>query len=70
MPPSTAFGRTVRSEFDSPIADDDVEQLRLAVRDVEVTTVSGAGHLIARDAPDQLGTIIAETARQWTGLPQ
>ncbi len=49
----------------SPIGDDDVDRLRAANPRVRVTTVRGAGHLVARDAPTRLARIVVHHASRW-----
>jgi pimeloyl-ACP methyl ester carboxylesterase len=49
----------------SPVADDDVDRLRAANPRVTVHRVPAAGHLVARDAPDELARIIHDCTRRW-----
>lgn len=49
----------------SPIGDADVDRLRAANRRVAVTSVAGAGHLVARDAPAELARILSARATMW-----
>ncbi|ONI85906.1 alpha/beta hydrolase [Actinosynnema sp. ALI-1.44] len=52
----------VRAGPDSPIGDAEVERLRAANPGVTVDQVTSAGHLVARDAPDELARILADYA--------
>lgn len=49
----------------SPISDTDVDRFRRANPAVTVAGVAAAGHLVARDAPNDLGRIIADQASAW-----
>ncbi|MEU0090416.1 alpha/beta hydrolase [Kribbella sp. NPDC006257] len=55
----------VRGGPSSPLGDPEVERFRAANPAVVVTRVPGAGHLVARDAPDELARIIADQASLW-----
>jgi pimeloyl-ACP methyl ester carboxylesterase len=55
----------VRGGPTSPLADPEVDRFRAANPAVAVTRVPSAGHLIARDAPDELARIIANQASTW-----
>lgn len=55
----------VRAGPDSPLADDDIERFRTSHPGITVTHVPAAGHLIARDAPDDLARIIGDHASMW-----
>lgn len=49
----------------SPLPDADADRLRAANRRVTVTTVPGAGHLVARDAPAELASVLSAHATTW-----
>lgn len=55
----------VRAGPGSPLSDADVDRLRQANPAVNITCVPAAGHLVARDAPEDLGHIIADHASVW-----
>lgn len=55
----------VRGGRDSPLGDDDVERFRRANPLAMITSIAAAGHLVARDAPHELGTVIAEHSLRW-----
>lgn len=55
----------VRGGDGSPLTDDDVDNLQRATPRAIVTTVASAGHLVARDAPDELARVIADHAATW-----
>jgi pimeloyl-ACP methyl ester carboxylesterase len=55
----------VRGGPSSPLGDPEVERFRAANPAVTVTRVPSAGHLVARDAPDELARIIANQASSW-----
>jgi pimeloyl-ACP methyl ester carboxylesterase len=55
----------VRGGPASPLADAEVDRFRAAKPTVAVTRIPGAGHLIARDAPEELGRLIADQAMGW-----
>ena len=52
----------------SPIGDDEVDRLRAVSQRVTFTTVAGAGHLVARDAPAELASIIADCSSRWLAV--
>ncbi|MET7278860.1 alpha/beta hydrolase [Kribbella sp. NPDC005582] len=60
----------VRAGPDSPLADDDIERFRTTHPGITVTHVPAAGHLIARDAPDDLARIIGDHASMWLEQPK
>ncbi|MFC9659692.1 alpha/beta fold hydrolase [Nocardia sp. NPDC127606] len=53
----------------SPLTDPEVDRF-LADRRVTVTRVADAGHLIAREAPDELARIVSEHANTWLATAQ
>jgi hypothetical protein len=53
---------------DSPVTDDDVEDLLRLAPQATVVRVSDAGHLIARDQPVALAEIIAAVTTKWVAL--
>lgn len=55
----------VRGGPRSPLTDADVDRLLAANSAVTVARVPGAGHLVARDAPDELARIVADRASTW-----
>ncbi|MEU7896519.1 alpha/beta fold hydrolase [Nonomuraea sp. NPDC049152] len=55
----------VRGGPRSPLTDAEVERLRAANPAVTVSRVPAAGHLVARDAPDELARIVADQASTW-----
>lgn len=55
----------VRGGPRSPLTDAEVERLRAANPAVTVSRVPAAGHLVARDAPDELARIVADRASTW-----
>jgi pimeloyl-ACP methyl ester carboxylesterase len=55
----------VRAGPTSPLTDDQVDQFRTTNPAITVTQVPSAGHLIARDAPDELARTIADQASTW-----
>lgn len=55
----------VRSGPRSPLLDAEVERLLAANPAVTVCLVPDAGHLVARDAPDDLARILADHASAW-----
>jgi pimeloyl-ACP methyl ester carboxylesterase len=55
----------VRGGPSSPLTDAEVDRFRAVNPAVAVTQVPGAGHLVARDAPDELASIIADRASTW-----
>ena len=55
----------VRGGPHSPLTGAEAERFRAAGHAVSVTRVPGAGHLIARDAPDELARIIGDQASTW-----
>jgi pimeloyl-ACP methyl ester carboxylesterase len=60
----------VRAGPTSPLTDDQVNHFHASNPTVTVTQVPGAGHLIARDAPDELARIIADRAAIWLTTTQ
>jgi pimeloyl-ACP methyl ester carboxylesterase len=56
----------VRGGASSPLTDDDADRLLRLVPHATVSCVPAAGHLVARDQPVALGTIIAAAAAQWS----
>lgn len=59
--PSWLWGRR------SPLSDADLDRLRAANRGVAITRVTGAGHLVARDAPAEAARTVASHASVWLG---
>ncbi|MFI6600858.1 alpha/beta fold hydrolase [Nonomuraea sp. NPDC050536] len=55
----------VRGGPRSPLTDSEAERLRAANPAVTVSRVPAAGHLVARDAPDELARIVADHASTW-----
>jgi pimeloyl-ACP methyl ester carboxylesterase len=55
----------VRGGTDSPLTDADIDRVRAANPAMPVVDVPEAGHLVARDAPDQLAAIILDHALAW-----
>jgi pimeloyl-ACP methyl ester carboxylesterase len=55
----------VRGGVDSPLHDEDVARLRAAAQCFEVVDVPSAGHLVARDAPAELASIVARRTAEW-----
>ncbi|WP_188195661.1 alpha/beta fold hydrolase [Nonomuraea sp. SYSU D8015] len=55
----------VRGGPGSPLTDADVERFRAANPALTVSRVPSAGHLVARDAPDELARIVADHASTW-----
>jgi pimeloyl-ACP methyl ester carboxylesterase len=55
----------VRGGPTSPLADPEVDRFRATKPDVAVARITEAGHLVARDAPDQLAQLIADHASTW-----
>ncbi|WP_431899569.1 alpha/beta fold hydrolase [Nonomuraea sp. bgisy101] len=55
----------VRGGPRSPLIDAEVERFRAANPAVTVSQVPAAGHLVARDAPDELARIVADRASTW-----
>jgi pimeloyl-ACP methyl ester carboxylesterase len=55
----------VRGGPRSPLTSAEVDRFRAANQAVTVARVPGAGHLVARDAPDDLARIIAGQASTW-----
>ena len=55
----------VRGGPGSPLTDAEVERFRDANPAVTVSRVPAAGHLVARDAPDELAHIVADRASTW-----
>jgi pimeloyl-ACP methyl ester carboxylesterase len=55
----------VRGGPSSPLGDSEVERFRATNPAVAVTRVPNAGHLVARDAPDELAPIIANQVSSW-----
>ncbi|TDU89892.1 alpha-beta hydrolase superfamily lysophospholipase [Kribbella voronezhensis] len=55
----------VRGGPTSPLADAEIDRFCAAKPTVEVTRIPDAGHLIARDAPEELGRLIADRATTW-----
>ncbi|MEV6907520.1 alpha/beta hydrolase [Amycolatopsis sp. NPDC051071] len=55
----------VRAGPDSPLSDADAHRLRTAARCVTVAHVPTAGHLVARDAPEELADIVSDHATRW-----
>ncbi|MFD6399029.1 alpha/beta fold hydrolase [Nocardia sp. NPDC060249] len=53
----------------SPLTDAEVDRFR-ADRRVAVTCVPDAGHLVAREAPDELARIVSEHAGTWLSTAQ
>ncbi|MBB5855607.1 alpha/beta fold hydrolase [Amycolatopsis umgeniensis] len=51
----------------SPLDDSDVRRLRTANRRVTVARVPSAGHLVARDAPEELADLVSAHALAWRG---
>ncbi|MFK0249218.1 alpha/beta fold hydrolase [Amycolatopsis azurea] len=49
----------------SPLGESDVLRFRAANRHVTVARVPAAGHLVARDAPDELADLVSAHARAW-----
>ncbi|WP_410664896.1 alpha/beta fold hydrolase [Amycolatopsis sp. lyj-84] len=49
----------------SPLDDSDVRRLRAANRRVTVARVPAAGHLVARDAPDELASLVSAHVLAW-----
>ncbi|MEJ3659187.1 alpha/beta fold hydrolase [Actinomycetes bacterium KLBMP 9759] len=49
----------------SALTDADVDRFRAANPRVTVTAVPTAGHLVARDAPEELARIVSERAAMW-----
>ncbi|ALG13646.1 alpha/beta fold hydrolase [Kibdelosporangium phytohabitans] len=55
----------VRGGPGSPFTDAEAERLRTANPWVKVTRVTSGGHLVARDAPDELADLVADHATEW-----
>ena len=58
----------VRGGPRSPLSDTDVDRFRDANHQVTIMCVPAAGHLVARDAPDELAHIIVERASMWLAI--
>jgi pimeloyl-ACP methyl ester carboxylesterase len=58
----------VRGGPTSPLADREVDRFRAAIPTVSVAQIPGAGHLVARDAPEDLAHLIAKQASTWLAL--
>lgn len=52
---------------ESPLSEADVHRLRVANRRVTVARVPAAGHLVARDAPEELARLVSAHAVAWQG---
>ncbi|ANN20084.1 hydrolase [Amycolatopsis orientalis] len=57
----------VHAGRDSPLSESDVRRLRAANRRVSVARIRAAGHLVARDAPEELAKLVLEYAALWRG---
>lgn len=55
----------VRAGQDSPLTDTDVRRLHTANSRVTLARVPAAGHLVARDAPEELARLISVHANRW-----
>ncbi len=60
----------VRAGPDSPLSDAEVERFRTTHPTVTVTQLPAAGHLVARDAPDDLARLIGDHASIWLEQPK
>lgn len=57
----------VRGGPGSPVSDADVARLLRANPAVSVERIASAGHLVASDAPSELGKLVSNTAGAWAG---
>ncbi|WP_414939973.1 alpha/beta fold hydrolase [Amycolatopsis sp. cmx-11-51] len=55
----------VHAGRESPLSESDVRRLRAANRRVTVARVPAAGHLVARDAPEELARLVSAHAVAW-----
>nr|WP_042179267.1 alpha/beta hydrolase [Kibdelosporangium sp. MJ126-NF4]CEL13721.1 Hydrolase, alpha/beta fold family [Kibdelosporangium sp. MJ126-NF4]CTQ99408.1 Hydrolase, alpha/beta fold family [Kibdelosporangium sp. MJ126-NF4] len=58
----------VRGGAESPLSDDEADRLCMVNPRVTVAGVSGAGHLVARDAPAELARVLSTHAAGWLGI--
>jgi pimeloyl-ACP methyl ester carboxylesterase len=56
----------IRGGPGSPLTESDVARLRRANPRVEVVCVPAAGHLVARDAPAELGAVLIAALARWS----